>query len=439
MSLSGISEVSRRSPYGSDASITVMPTMTPPETRRPWASDDDLPPTPPPVPPTRDGGGAPRRRAPLVALVLLSAAIGGGASAGVLSATGAFDSTTVRTVTTTAAATTTTPAAETTTASGTGLDAKAVYANAAPGVVSITAKGVSSSESAPVSPFGGPSPSQGTAVATGTGFLYDTDGHILTAEHVVDGASSIVVTLQDGTKRTAQLLGSDNATDVAVLKIDPTGLDIQPLTLGSSAGLDIGDEVAAIGDPFGYARSISTGIASGLDRTIQAPNGFTVAHAVQTDAALNPGNSGGPLVDANGKVIGIVDQIATGGSGSDQSSGVGFAVPIDLVAGEVKNLEAGSDVKHAYIGVSTGDATSTATGATVGSVVAGGPAENAGIRQGDIVTNIDGKTIDTSTDLVAAIASHKPGDAVTVTLRRGGSTVTKTVTLGTQPAQSPGG
>jgi putative serine protease PepD len=412
--------------------------MTPPDTRRPWSSDDDeQPPVQPPLPPTgRGDDGPPRRRLPIAALVLVSAAIGGAGSAGVLAATGAFDRTEVRTVTTAAATTTPTAAATSDSGAGTGLNAKAVYANASPGVVSITSKGVSSDESAPVSPFGG-GPQQGTSVATGTGFFYDDQGHILTAEHVVDGASSIVVTLQDGTKRTAELLGSDNATDVAVLKIDPSGLDIKPLSLGSSAGLAIGDEVAAIGDPFGYQRSISTGIASGLDRTIQAPNGFTVAHAVQTDAALNPGNSGGPLVDTNGRVIGIVDQIATGGGTSEQSSGVGFAVPIDLVAGEVKTLETGGDVRHAYVGVSTADSSNTTSGAVIASVIGDGPAAAGGVRSGDVVTAIDGTKIEGSNDLVAAIATHKPGETVQVTVRRNGQTETKSVTLGTQPAQSP--
>ena len=189
---------------------------------------------------------------------------------------------------------------------------------------------------------------------TGTGFVIDTDGHILTAAHVVEGSQTVKVTLTDGTTRDATVLGSDNATDVAVLKIDPEGLTLTPLTLGSSADVSVGEAVAAIGDPFGYERSISTGIISGVDRTIQAPNGFTVAHALQTDTAINPGNSGGPILNAAGQVIGIADQIATDGS-SSQSSGVGFAVPIDLVKAELEQLTAGQDVEHAYLGVAMGD------------------------------------------------------------------------------------
>jgi putative serine protease PepD len=317
--------------------------------------------------------------------------------------------------------------------SSTGLDPKSLYAAASPGVVDITSRGVSSSEGSQ-NPFGGPQPQQGTA--TGTGFVVDKDGNIATAAHVVDGASSITVTFQDGTTRTAKLLGKDDATDVAVIKVDPSGLNLHVLALGSSAALGVGDPLAVIGDPFGYERSISTGIVSGLDRTIQAPNGFTVAHAIQTDAAMNPGNSGGPVFTADGKVIGIADQIATGGSAS-ANTGVGFLVPIDLVKAELPQLKAGQSVRHAYLGVSTGDAsTATSTGAVIGQVSTGGPADSAGLKQGDVVTQIGSAPIHDSGDLVAAVATHKPGDKVDVTVKRGGSTQKVTVTLGTQPSSA---
>jgi putative serine protease PepD len=255
----------------------------------------------------------------------------------------------------------------------------------------------------------------------------------------VDGASSITVTFQDGTTRTAKVLGEDDATDVAVLEIDPSGLDLQPLELGSSASLDVGDPVAAIGDPYGYARSLSTGVVSGLDRTIEAPNGFTVAHAIQTDAALNPGNSGGPVLNADGQVVGIADQIATDGS-SETSSGVGFAVPIDLVKSEIDQLEAGKSVSHAYLGVQTATASDGgATGALVAAVTSGSPAADGGLRSGDVVTAIDATRIRNGNDLVAAIAAHDPGDEVTVTVRRGSDTHDVQVTLGTQPSQASSG
>jgi putative serine protease PepD len=379
---------------------------------------------PPAGPPPRPGAHGPRRRA-IALLVVLTAILGGGAGAGLVLATGAGDGTTTTTVTQAASAT-----RETSSTAG-ALNASTLYANTAAGVVDITSRGIASS-SGGGSPFGGPSQS---STATGTGFVVDGKGHIVTAAHVVQGASSISVKFQDGTTRTAKLLGTDEATDVAVLSVDPSGLTLHPLSLGSSAALGIGDQVAAIGDPFTYERSLSTGIVSGLDRTISAPNGFTVAHAIQTDAALNPGNSGGPVLDASGQVVGIVDQIATNGS-SDTSSGVGFAVPIDLVKSELGQLEAGKTVHHAYLGVATSTADSATPGALVQSVTSGGPAADAGLRSGDVVTSIGTSAIHGTNDLVAAIAAHEPGDRVELTVRRGSQTVELTATLGTQPTQA---
>ena len=381
---------------------------------------------PPPAPPRRDGRGPGRRG---LALMLIVTALGGGvAGAGLLLLTGAGDGTTTTTTVTTAP----TAAAAQRSDASTGLDARALYANANPGVVDITSRGITSSSSGGGSPFCGPSQS---ATATGTGFVVDGKGHIVTAAHVVEGASSISVKFQDGTTRTAKVLGTDEATDVAVLAVDPSGLTLHPLALGSSASLAIGDPVAAIGDPFTYDRSLSTGVVSGLDRTISAPNGFTVAHAIQTDAALNPGNSGGPVLDASGRVIGIVDQIATNGS-SQTSSGVGFAVPIDLVRSELSKLEAGQTVRHAYFGVSTSDLGTGTAGALIQSVSSSGPAASAGLRSGDVVTRIGSAAIKGTNDLVAAVAAHAPGDRVQVTVKRGSSTRTVTVTFGTQPTQA---
>jgi putative serine protease PepD len=385
------------------------------------AAAADAPAAPPPPPPRR-----PNVSRGVALLLALTALVGGAAGAGLVIATGANDGT----ATTTIAQAATTPASSDS-SSSTGLNASALYASTAAGVVDITSSGVNSPASN--TPFGGPQQSDSTA--TGTGFVVDGKGHIVTAAHVVDGASSISVKFQDGTTRTAKLLGKDNATDVAVLSVDTSGLTLHPLALGSSASLGVGDQVAAIGDPFTYERSLSTGIVSGLDRTISAPNGFTVAHAIQTDAALNPGNSGGPVLDASGQVIGIVDQIATNGS-SDTSSGVGFAVPIDLVKSELSELEAGKIVSHAYLGVSTSSAGTSTDGALVQSVSSGSPADTAGLRSGDIVTALGNTTIKGSNDLVAAIATHKPGERVDVSVRRGSKTVQLTVTLGTQPTQA---
>jgi putative serine protease PepD len=397
------------------------------------------PPPPPETPPPHDPGEErprsrqPARRGRLALPLVLAALLGGGVSAGILAAAGATGGGGSSTTTTIAEEPApATAAAQGSSSSGGGLNASALYANTAAGVVDITSRGVTEGTSGGGGPFGGQS--QGTA--SGTGFVVDGKGHIVTAAHVVDGASSITVTFQDGTTRTAKVLGEDNATDVAVLGVDPSGLTLHPLALGSSASLGVGNAVAAIVDPIGYARSISTGIVSGLDRTIQAPNGFTVAHAIQTDAALNPGNSGGPVLDASGKVVGIADQIATGGS-SDANTGVGFAVPIDLVKSELGQLEAGKSVSHAYLGVSTSSASQTASaGALVGQVTSGGPADKAGLRAGDVVTALGSTKISGSNDLVAAIARRKPGDHVTLTVRRGSQTLRVDVTLGTQPTQA---
>ena len=262
-------------------------------------------------------------------------------------------------------------------------DVSGLYAKAAPGVVQITSKGSSQSSGS------GPFPQSGQSqTATGTGFVIDGQGDILTAAHVVDGGSSITVTFQDGTTRTATVAGKDDATDAAVVKVDPSGLDLHPLALGDSGSLQVGNELAAIGSPFGYPESLSTGVVSGLDRTIQAPNGFTVAHAIQTDSALNPGNSGGPVLSSAGQVIGIADQIAINGGG-DSFTGVGFAVPIDLVKAELTQLESGQSVAHAYLGVSTADSTSGNPGALVGSVASGSPAADAGLHAGDVITAVD--------------------------------------------------
>jgi putative serine protease PepD len=390
------------------------------------------PPERPDLPSFDEDRAAPSRRAPLALLLVLSAMLGGGASVGVLAVTGVVGGHTTTVIRGEPAAATS--------ASGDGaadgrLDAQALYASASAGVVDIRATGVASATAQPT-PFGGtPQPSQSTA--TGTGFVIDRDGRLVTASHVVDGASAITITFEDGSTRTAKLLGQDDATDVAVLQVDPQGLTLHPLKLASSASLDVGDEVAAIGDPFGYARSISTGIVSGVDRTIEAPNGFTVAHAIQTDAALNPGNSGGPLLNAACEVVGIADQIATGGS--QQSAGVGFAVPIDLVSASLPKLKAGQTVSHAYLGVATSGASASTRGAVLGTVTSGGPAADAGLRAGDVVTRLGDATITNANDLVAAVAEHEPGDRVKVSARRGAQTVAVTVTLRTQPARSGAG
>jgi putative serine protease PepD len=310
---------------------------------------------------------------------------------------------------------TTTPAAE--------LDAVAVYARDAGGVVDITARGATDPTR----------PGQGIP-AKGTGFVVGTAGRIVTAAHVLTGATSITVQLADGASRTATVLGEDDATDIAVLRIDTRGLTLRPLTLGRTAALRVGDPVAVIGDPFGYRRSLSTGLVSGLDRTINAPSGFGVAHAIQTDAAVNPGNSGGPLLDAHGGVVGVIDQLATGNT-AYQNAGVGFAVPSDIVAAELRVLTQGRPITHSYVGASTSDAASG--GALVESVAWDGPAAQAGVRTGDVVTALAGTAVRSSGDFVTAVAARSPDARVATTVRRAGRTLRLTITLAAQPLTLP--
>jgi S1-C subfamily serine protease len=239
------------------------------------------------------------------------------------------------------------------------------------------------------------------------------------------------------------VLGGDTSTDVAVLAVDPSGLTLHPLTLGSLAGLRVGDPLAVLGDPFDVQRSLSVGVISGLDRTISAPDGYSIPHAIQTDAAMNPGNSGGPILDARGQVVGIADQIATGGTGADSSTGVGFAVPIDLVRGELGALEAGRAPVHADLGIGATDATDATDGGTPGALVEslqpGGPAAAAGVRKGDLIVALGGRRIDGVNGLIAAVAAERPGRRAELDVIRGATHRALTITMGRQPAKAGAG
>ena len=206
-----------------------------------------------------------------------------------------------------------------------GLTAGDIYKRDAPGVVFVRSQIVQRTQS----PFDFGLPQEQQGEATGSGFVVDQAGTILTNAHVVNGATKVTVQFQNKQSVEAKVLGKDESTDLALLKVDPTGLRRAPLTLGSSKGVQVGDPAIAIGNPFGLERTLTTGVISAVQRTIQAPNNFEIDDVLQTDAPINPGNSGGPLIDATGKVIGINSQIATGGSASQGSVGIGFAVPID--------------------------------------------------------------------------------------------------------------
>jgi putative serine protease PepD len=348
-----------------------------------------------------------------VATIVAAWLAGGALVVGVLLAVGAIGGGTTKVETVRESAGSTINVADTT---STGTNAEALYAETSPGVVEIKST---------ISGSG----------ATGSGFEVDENGDVVTAGHVVEGASSVKVILQDGTTLSAEVLGIDSASDIAVIHFDPAGQELHPLELADSSELNVGAPVAAIGAPFEYAWSFSTGIVSGLNRTIQAPNGFSVSGAIQTDAAVNPGNSGGPLLDAEGKVVGIVDQIATDGS-ADQSSGVGFAVPSSLVSSELSELEAGKTVEHAYLGVATASTGEATSGAAIAEVVPGSPAAEAGLVEGDKIVELDGEPIDSTEALIAAIDARKPGDTVTLKVERDSKSSTVTATLGTQPAKS---
>lgn len=313
-------------------------------------------------------------------------------------------------------------------------------------------------ESSLVSPFGQP---EGGGTATGSGFLIDSEGHIVTNSHVVAGANRIEVKLgSSDTTYTAKLVGSDPTTDVALLQVDAPASELHPLALGDSSKVQVGDPVVAIGNPFGLDRTVTSGIVSALQRQIQAPSGFSISHVIQTDAAINPGNSGGPLIEAAGRVIGINSQIQT--DGSNGNVGIGFAVPINTARDVVRQLEENGKVKHAFLGISgttiTPDLARAVNlpakeGVLVQEVVKGGPADKAGMKAGttsatigganivlggDIITEIDGKKISGMDDVINIVDGANPGDKLHVTVLRGGSTKALTVTLGDRPSSAPG-
>ncbi len=304
-----------------------------------------------------------------------------------------------------------------------------IYAKDAPGVVTVTVSGRQNTGS---SGFPG-LPGQQQFEAIGTGFEIDTKGDIMTAEHVVADASSIKVTFQNGSTAKATLVGSDSSTDSAVIHVDTPAAQLHPLTLGNSSAVVPGQTVVAIGTPLNpsYSESMSAGIVSAINRTITAPNNFSIPGSIQTDAAINHGNSGGPLIDvATNTVIGINDQIPAGTV--DANVGIGFAAPIDVAKASAATIIAGGTVQHAYMGVRIGDGPNG--GAEVGRVYAGTPADKAGLKKGDVITAWNGKSILNADALTAYVTQSHPGDSVTITVRRAGATKHLTLTLGVQPA-----
>jgi S1-C subfamily serine protease len=349
------------------------------------------------------------------------------------------------------------PIAEQAASTDQGLTANAIYKRDAPGVVFVRSQIVRQVNS----PFGLPEEQRGEA--TGSGFVIDDKGYILTNWHVIAGASKVTVSFENSNDVEAKVVGRDASDDLALLKVNPSGLALDPLVLGDSKDVRVGDPVLALGNPFNLDRTLTQGIVSALQRKINAPNGFAIDNVIQTDAAINPGNSGGPLLDAAGRVIGINSQIATGsGTSSDTggSVGIGFAVPINTAKRVIPQLKESGKVQRAYLGITGATIDSSLAklnlkaghGVLVQEVTPGGPAAKAGIRGGDtqaniggndvvlggdVITKIDGRAVRTMDDVVAAVNAKKPGQKVAVSVLRDGQPKTITVDLTQRPNQAP--
>ena len=332
-----------------------------------------------------------------------------------------------------------------------GLTVNEIYERDAEGVAFIRAETVQRGQS-PLDLF----PEEQQSVATGSGFLIDDEGHVLTNSHVVEGARKVEVELGGGDSQEAEVIGTDPSTDIALLKVDDTK-GIEPLELGDSSKVEVGDPVVAIGNPFALDRTVTSGIVSALQRQIQAPNGFSISNVIQTDAAINPGNSGGPLIDGSGRVIGINSQIESQSGGND---GVGFAVPIETAQDVVEQLLNDGEVRRAYLGITGGELTPEAAralelpvdqGVLVERVLSGGPADEAGIQGatgetaiggqtyptgGDVISSVEGKEVTGMEEVISAVNEKKPGDQITLTVVNADGQRDVTVKLGDRPANA---
>jgi S1-C subfamily serine protease len=324
-----------------------------------------------------------------------------------------------------------------------------IYQHRGPGVLQVTSTSVDSSD-----PFFGPQ----ARVSLGSGFVIDEDGYIVTNYHVIESARQIEVNFSGDDRVRAKIVGVDPSTDLALLKINAQARALTPLPLGDSDAVRVGDAVVAIGNPFGLHRTVTAGIVSALQREITAPNGYTIDKVLQTDAEINQGNSGGPLLNARGEVIGVNSQIEPGPSGT----GIGFAVPSATLREVVSQIRERGKVEHAYLGVITQpiDEVLAKTyrlpvelGVIIAEVVPGSPADDAGLKEGnhqvifggtsyvlggDIVTAANGEQVATEDDLRRLVAEQDPGDAMTLDIRRGESKRTVSVTLGRRPITPSG-
>jgi putative serine protease PepD len=377
-----------------------------------------------------------RSRLPIVALVLVGTlALGAGAGAVAYSVAHPSSATTVvRQV----PVQTSEPAAD-----SSALTPGQIYRQAYKGVVEIT---VSTPQQTPTG--------KQEAQAQGSGFVIDSDGHIVTNDHVVENADSVSVRFWNGNTYNASVVGTDPSTDLAVIKVDAPSSVLHPVSLGNSSSVQVGDPVVAIGSPFGLEETVTSGIVSALHRQIEALNQFTINDTIQTDAAINHGNSGGPLFNAAGQVIGVNSQIA-GQTGANV--GIGFAIPSDTVSSIADTLISSGKVEHAYLGVSVQEIPATVAhdlnlteGVEITDVNSGTPAQQAGLKGatgkkmvqgtqyatgGDVITAIDGQKVKTSEGVQLAIDAHHPGDTIEITYWRKGETKTVSVKLATRPTQ----
>ena len=387
---------------------------------------------------------SPRARAALRAATYVAAGLAGGALA--LAGAGAFGW---------AGTTTTVPVpiaggvtASVGFASGETLTPGEVYSQSSPGVVQVVARGPLQAD--PFDPF----PERERSL--GSGFVIDIAGHIVTNYHVIAGASTVSVSFSNDESVKATIVGVDPSTDLAVLKVSTPPRGLNPLTLGRSSSVRVGDSVVAIGNPFGYERSMTAGIVSAIGRVLQAPNDLAIDNAIQTDAPINPGSSGGPLLNARADVIGVNTQITTA-RGEGGNVGVGFAVPVDTVRTVTAQIIRHGKVEHAFLGLQASPLTRDVArlfrlpvnqGLLVDAVVAGSAAERAQIRPGtrevivggeswrlggDIIVAADGVPVESSEALRAVLARKRPGEKLDLQLYRGDRKLTVTVTLGKAP------
>jgi S1-C subfamily serine protease len=383
-----------------------------------------------------------RAAAALAALALLAGCGGGG----------------TKTVTVPAASSSqTTPAAASPPAGRSGFDPEAIYKKESPGVVTLIA-------------IQGGGSSGGGGEALGSGFVVDASGDIATNAHVVTTgsgakANQVYAEFGDGNRLSARIVGTDLDSDIALVKVDPSqlrgpGAKLVPLPLGATGELRVGDPVAAIGSPFGKEQSLSVGVVSALNREIQSLTSFSISNAIQTDAAINHGNSGGPLLEASGKVVGINSQISSTSGGGE---GVGFAIPVETVKRSIDQLRAKGSVDYAFLGISSVSlypqlaerlGLKQLTGALIDSVQPGGPADKAGLRGGrshiefqgindvpvgsDLIVGVDGSKVTAADDLTDLIGTHQPGDTVNLQIVRDGSQRTVAVKLAKRPEQQAG-